>query len=65
MTKLALRTEYVTAGTETIGTIRVTARGCECFGPLDQYLATYPTIEGARRALFELHRDGEKGPAKA
>lgn len=63
MTKLTPRTETVTAGTVTIGTIRVTHRGCETFGPIDQYLATHETIEGARRALFELHRDGEKGLA--
>lgn len=59
--KLTPRTETVTSGTVTIGTIRVTDRGCETFGPRDEYLATHPKIEDARRALFQLHKAGQDG----
>lgn len=63
MTKLQSRTEHVTLGTETIGTINVTPRGFETFGPRDQYLCTHVSIEAARKALFELHRASERGLA--
>ena len=55
------RTETVTLGTERLGKINVTDRGCETFGPLGQYLGTHVTIQAARKALYELHRDSEKG----
>jgi len=55
------RTETVSLGTETIGTIRITDRGFETFGPRDQYICTHVTIADARRSLFELHRDSEIG----
>ncbi len=59
------RTEHVTLGTETIGTIRITDRGFETFGPRDEYLCTHVSIADARRSLFELHRDSEKGLAQS
>lgn len=59
MSKLNRRAEYVTTGTTAIGHVNVTDRGFEAFGPLDQYLATYPTLDGARKALFQLHLDGQ------
>ncbi|WP_108461349.1 hypothetical protein [Devosia naphthalenivorans] len=59
MNKLTRRTEYITAGTTTIGLVNCTDRGFETFGPLDQYLATYPSLEAARKALFELHKAGQ------
>lgn len=55
------QTEIVTIGQEHLGRIHLTDRGYETFGPQDQYLCTHVTIEGARRALFELHRDSEQG----
>lgn len=53
------RTETVTLGTDYAGKIHITERGFETFGPLDQYLATFPTIQSARKALFEMHRDSQ------
>lgn len=57
------RTEHVTLGTERIGTIRITDLGFETFGPHDEYLCTHIKVADARRSLFELHRDSEKGLA--
>lgn len=56
-------TEIVMIGQEHLGRIHLTDRGYETFGQRDEYLATHVTIEGARRALFELHRDSEQGLA--
>ncbi|WP_173088939.1 hypothetical protein [Devosia sp. 1635] len=56
-------TETVSLGTTTIGTIRLTDRGYEAFGPADQYIATFCTLPAARKALWEMHCEGEKGLA--
>ncbi|MFD1941306.1 hypothetical protein [Paradevosia shaoguanensis] len=58
--KASPRSEIVTFGTDYAGKINVTGRGCETFGPADQYIATFPTIQAARKALFELHRDSQQ-----
>jgi hypothetical protein len=46
------RTESVSFGHETIGTIRETDRGFECFDASGAYLFTDPTLAGARKALY-------------
>lgn len=63
--KAPRRIEYVTAGTSTIGLVSCTDRGFEAFGPLDQYLATYPTLEAARKALFDLHSSSQDAHGSA
>jgi len=55
------RTETVTLGHDYAGKVHVTDRGFETFGPSDEYVATFPTIQSARKALFELHRDSQQG----
>jgi hypothetical protein len=59
------RTETVSLGTEHLGRIFITQRGFETFGPKDEDLCTHVTIQAARKALFELHRDSAEGLAKA
>ena len=59
--KFSPRTETVTLGHDYAGKVFVTERGFEAFGPNDEYLATFPTIQSARKALFELHRDSQQG----
>jgi hypothetical protein len=49
--------ETVSAGTETIGRIVLRDRGYECFDPDGKYLFCDPTLAGARKALFQRHKD--------
>lgn len=63
--KFILRSEVVTDGHLTLGRINCKEEGCETWGSDGQYVAKYPTIQAARKALFELDRDGEKGLAGA
>ena len=51
------RTETVSFGHETVGTIRETSRGFECFDRDGKYLFTDPTLAGARKAIFKRHKD--------
>ncbi|MGB3338279.1 MAG: hypothetical protein WBA73_13985 [Devosia sp.] len=59
------RTETISVGHELAGTINQTDRGFELFDAKGKYLHTQPTIQAARKALFELHRDGERGLEEA
>ena len=61
MSKPRSKTEEVTLGTISLGRIHLTDRGFEAFGPRGEYVCTFTTLQAARRALFELHRDGEEG----
>lgn len=53
----AMRTETVTLGTDYAGRINQTDRGYEAFDAGNRYLATHVSIQAARRALFNLHRE--------
>ncbi|WP_421952109.1 hypothetical protein [Pelagibacterium sp.] len=55
MGKPVSKQEIVTVGTVRIGTVNQTDRGFEAFGPFDQYVATFPTLSSARKALFDMH----------
>lgn len=48
--------ESVTDGTTTIGVVISNDRGFEAYAAGDCYLATYPTIKEARRAIYEAHK---------
>lgn len=58
------RSEVVSLGHHTIGRINETDRGFECFGADDRYMHTEPTLAGARKAIFQRHKD-EQGAASA
>jgi hypothetical protein len=61
--KFQSRTETVTLGHEYAGKVHVNERGFEVFGPTDAYVCTATSIQHARRILFEMHRDSERGLA--
>lgn len=63
--KFTPRSETVTDGHRPLGRINCKAEGCETWGPDGEYLAKFPTIQAARKALFEINRDGAKGLAEA
>ena len=46
------RSETVTNGHDTIGIVISNERGHEAYGEGGKYLATYPTLPAARRAVF-------------
>jgi hypothetical protein len=56
MTKVARRTETISVGHDLAGTINETDRGFELFDADGKYIHTEPTIQAARRALFERHQ---------
>ena len=58
-------TETVTFGHTHGGKVKVTRDGAEAFGPREEYVATFPTLREARKALFELHRASQAGQAEA
>jgi hypothetical protein len=60
MTKPSPRTETVSVGHDLAGTINQTDRGFELFGADGKYLHTETTIQSARRALYERHRDQQE-----
>ncbi|MGV8830438.1 MAG: hypothetical protein ACOH2N_00560 [Devosia sp.] len=53
------RTETVSVGHELAGSINQTDRGFELFDADGKYVHTEPTIQAARRALYECHRPKE------
>lgn len=57
------KSEIVTAGHDTIGTIRQTNRGFELFDEGDRYLATAVTLAEGRRFLFQRHKEGQEAGA--
>lgn len=59
------RSESVTDGLRTLGRINGRAEGFETWGPDGHYVAKFPTIQAARKALFDLDLNGEKGLASA
>lgn len=57
-TRKALVSESVNFGHDLAGTIRQTDRAFEVFGPANEYLFSDTSLSGARRRLYERHRDG-------
>lgn len=59
--KVIPRSEMVTDGHRPLGRINVKQEGCETWGPDGTYVAKFPTLKAARRALYE--RDVAAGGA--
>ena len=57
--------ETVTFGHVYGGKVFVTPQGAEAYGPRDEYVATFPALRDARKALFELHQASEAGQVEA
>lgn len=58
------RNETVCAGTTKIVSINSKSKvQHEVFGPNDEYVCSVVTLEHARRVLFRMHQDGERGLA--
>ena len=57
------RSETVSFGHDLAGTIDQTDRGFELFDADGKYLFTEPTIQAARRALYERHHMQETAKA--
>jgi hypothetical protein len=58
------RSETVTCGRDTIGTIIINDRGAEAFAPDGKYVCTFARVEQARKALFERHQANAQGGAE-
>lgn len=64
MTKTTARTsEVVTNGHITIGMVVSTERGHEAYAAAGEYLATYPTLSAARKAVFNSQQESSANAA--
>lgn len=61
----AAHTETVSFGHAYGGKVKVTPDGAEAFGPRDEYIANFPSLREARKALFDLHKASEVGQQHA
>ena len=53
--------ETVSFGHDVGGTVHVKPQGAEAYGPHGEYVATFPSLREARKALFDLHQASQAG----
>ena len=61
MRRVMPSTEVVTSGHDTIGMVVTNERGHEAYGEAGNYLATYPTLPAASKAVFQHHQEARHG----